>query len=286
MAFNTTRLLTQVNLKGALPTGRFEDQEILDLASDALISLIAPMIVGSREEYYLQDNDQTITANQAAYPIPYRALGMSLREIKIIRGSEVLDIYRIDPEDVETTDTGTPEAFYLKGNNVILYPTPDSTGDTLRLTYFMRPSTLVPVNECAVITAINGNTLTCVAPTGWTTADTFDLVQGNSGFAVKGMDFSASAVNAGDMVLSGTVPSTLAVGDYVALSGESCFPHIPAEAHQLLVHLTVVACLESMGDTEGQSKAIATAEALKANFGTLLANRVQGAPRRFNSRLI
>ena len=284
--FDTTRLLAQINLKGALPTGRFEDQELLDLASDALISLVAPMIVGSREEYYLQDEDQTVTANQGAYPIPYRALGMALREVKVIRGTEIVDLYRMDPEDVTDTSTGLSEGFYLKGNNVVLYPTPDATGDTLRLTYFVRPSTLVPTTECAVITAIAGNTLTCVPPSSWTTANSFDIVQGKSGFSLKGHDLTASAVNSGSLVLAATAPATLAVGDYVSLAGESCFPHIPVEAHQLLTHLTIVAALESMGDTEGQAKAEATAERLKANFGILMSNRVQGAPRRFNSRLL
>jgi hypothetical protein len=285
MAFDTTRLLNQVNLKGALATGRFEDQEILDLASDALISLVAPMIVSSREEYYLMDESQTVTANQAAYPIPYRALGMALRELKVLRGTQVIDLYRMDPEDVIDATTGTPEGFYLKGNNVVLYPTPDNTGDTLQLTYFVRPSSLVPTTSCAVITGITGNTLTCVPPSSWTTASSFDLVQGKSGFSLKALDLSASAVNAGDIVLTSAPPSTLAVGDYVALAGESCFPHLPAEAHQLLVHLTVAACLEAIGDTEGMAKADATAKRLQDNFSLLMTNRVQGAPRRFNSRI-
>lgn len=286
MAFDNDRLLAQVNLKGSLPTGRFEDQEILDIASDLLISIIAPTIVSSREEYYLTDDDQTVTANQAAYPIPYRALGMSLREIKIIRGNDVIDVYRMDPEDVDSASTGTPQGFYLKGNNVVLYPTPDATGDTLRLTYFVRPPELVSPSACAIITQISGNTLTCVPPTAWTTAQRFDLIQGKSGFALKGLDLTATAVNAGSLVLASAPPSALAVGDYVALAGESCFPHIPVEAHQLLVHLTVAACLEAIGDTEGQAKAEASAKRLQDNFSTLMTNRVQGAPRRFNSRLI
>jgi hypothetical protein len=251
-----------------------------------LISVIAPAIVGAREEYYLVDEDQTVTASQAAYPIPYRALGMAIRELKVVRGTQIVDLYRMDPEDVQNTSTGTSEGFYLKGNSVVLYPTPDATGDTLRVTYCIRPSTLVPVTGCAIITAISTNTATCTPPTTWTTANTFDLVQGKSGFSVKGLDLSASAVNAGSIVLTATPSSTLAVGDYVALAGESCFPHIPAEAHQLLVHLTVAACLESIGDAEGQARAEATAKRLQDAFTILMTNRVQGAPRRFNSRLL
>jgi hypothetical protein len=168
----------------------------------------------------------------------------------------------------------------------MLYPTPDATGDTLRMSYFVRPSSLVPTTECARITNISSNTLTLTPPSGWSTSDTFDLVQGTSGFVLKGMDFSASQVNAGDIVLSGTVPTDLEVGDYVCLSGESCFPHIPADAHQLLVQLTVVSCLEAMGDQTNLAVAVQRAQSLKQAFGQLLMNRIQGAPRKFTSALL
>jgi hypothetical protein len=284
--FNTTRLVSQVTLKAALADGRFTDQEILDLASDVLISEIAPMLVSSREEYYVQTKDHTVTTSQAAYAIPYRAMGATLREVKILSGTQWTDLIRIDPEEIKTTTTGRPEYFYLQGNSVMLYPTPDATGDTLRMSYFVRPSSLVPTTECARITNISSNTLTLTPPSGWSTSDTFDLVQGTSGFVLKGMDFSASQVNAGDIVLSGTVPTDLEVGDYVCLSGESCFPHIPADAHQLLVQLTVVSCLEAMGDQTNLAVAVQRAQSLKQAFGQLLMNRIQGAPRKFTSALL
>jgi hypothetical protein len=213
-------------------------------------------------------------------------MGATLREVKILSGTQWTDLIRIDPEEIKTTETGKPEYFYLQGNSVILYPTPDATGDTLRMSYFLRPSSLVPVTECARITNISSNTLTITPPTGWDTSDTFDLVQGTSGFVLKGMDFSASQVNAGDIVLSGTVPSDLAVGDFVCLAGESCFPHLPADAHQLLVQLTVVSCLEALGDQSNLPIAMKRAEGLRQSFAQLLTSRIQGSPRKFTSNLI
>ena len=284
--FNTTRLISQVNLKGALPEGRFTDQEILDLASDALISEIAPMLVASREEFYVWDKDHTVTASQAAYAIPHRAVGATLREVKLVSGTKITDLIRIDPEEIESTETGSPTSFYLKGNNVVLYPTPNATGDTLRLSYFIRPNSLVPTSECGQITAISTNTLTVTVPTGWSTSDTFDLIQGSSGYVIKGIDLTATQVNAGSIVMTATPPSDLVVGDYISLAGEACFPHIPADAHQLLVQLTVVSCLEAMGDLVNLAPAQARANALRDAFKALLSSRIQGAPRKFTSALI
>ena len=284
--FDTTRLVTQVTLKGALPDGRFTDQEILDLSSDALIGEIAPMLIASREEYYIQTKDHTVTADQANYAIPHRAVGSTLREVKLVQGNRVIDLVRLDPEAIQTTETGTVEGFYLAGNNVVLYPTPSASGDILRMTYFVRPSTLVPVNECARITTIAGNVLTASCPTAWTTSNTFDLVQGTSGFSLKGMDFACSAVSGSSITITGTIPSDLVVGDYVTLAGESCFPHIPADAQQLLMHLTVVACLEAMGDQSNLPIAMQRADSLRKSFALLLTSRIQGSPRKFTSRLL
>jgi hypothetical protein len=284
--FNTTRLVSQVTLKASLPDGRFTDQEILNLASDALISEIAPMLVASREEYYVTTKDYTITAAQAAYAVPYRAMGATLREVKYVVDNRQIDLIRFDPEDIQDLQSGTPQGFYLQGNNIVLSPTPDATLGTLRVTYFLRPSSLVPVTECAVITNIAGNVLTITTPTGWDTSDTFDIVQGSSGFVLKGADYAASAVGASSITLTGTLPTDIAVGDYVTLAGESCFPHIPADAHQLLAHLTVIGCLESMGDQTNLAVAVQRADSLRKAFTALLSNRVQGAPRKFTSALI
>jgi hypothetical protein len=213
---------------------------------------------------------------------------MGLREVQLIRDNEVIDLPRIDLEDVVTTDPGKVDSFYLLGNDVVLYPTPDGTIETLKMTYFVRPSNLVPVTSCAVITAIDTvtSTLTCTPPTSWTTADSFDVIQGKSGFVLRGQDLSASNVNAGNIVFSATLPTTLEVGDYVALAGESCFPHLPTEAHQLLVHLTVASALEAMGDREGMAVAMATADKMKTSFQGLIAARIQGAARTFSTVLI
>jgi len=283
--FNTTRLLSQVTLKGALPDGRFEDSEILDLATDALVAEIAPMLIAAREEFFVRTKDYTITADQAEYLLPTRAVGSSLREVKLIRGTTIVDLPRMDPEDMDSTESGTPSSFYLQGDNIVLYPTPDTTTNTLRVTYFCRPSALVPVIDCAQITAINGTTLTLSVPTGWTTADTFDVVRGDSSFGLKGMDLAASVVNTGDMTLM-SVPDDTQVGDWVCLAGESCFPMIPADAHQLLVALTVVAALEALGDQTNLTPAATRAQMLKDALKAVLTQRVQGAPRRFGTTLI
>ena len=282
MAFDTTRLLAQIKLKGAIPEGRFTDQEILDVAYDVMLHNVAPWCVSNREEYYVYLTSTSIVGSQAAYPLPTRSLGMALREAQIVRNTTVFNLERMDLEEQASNLKGRPERFFVQNNEVILYPEPDVSQYTLKLYYFLRPSKLVPVSEGAQITAIDTGTgvLTAAGPSGWTTGDTFDLVKGTSGFKTysDGMDLTASAVSTSSLTFS-SLPSTLAVGDYINLAEESCFPFIPTEAHGLLVHACAAELLESIGDREGFKIAEARVSKIKSDLETLFSTRIQGAPK-------
>lgn len=288
MSFNSTRIVEQMKLKGSLPEGRFEDQELLDFAYDSLLSEVVPAVLAAREDYYVTYTDYSITANQAEYAIPTRALNGVVREVKVVRtaDSSVLDLDRIDLEDVATTQTGDPWAFYTSGNNLVLYPTPQTTVDTLRVWYFIRPSKLVETSAVAAITAINTgtNTITVTIPTGWSTSNTFDLIRGRAHFDVLSKDLTASAVGAGAITLS-SLPSGLVVGDYVALAEETCFPLLPVEGHVALIQSAVTAALESMGDPSAANSAAKT-QALLKSFNAILTTRVQGEPKALGKRLL
>lgn len=284
MAFTTDRLVDQITLKGSLPEGRFTDQELLDLAYDCLLSEIVPAVLLTREDFWVTYKDYTITASQSAYAIPTRALNGVVREVKLIDGSSVEDIDRIDLEEVTTTQEGSPCAFYVRGNYLTLYPTPSTTTGTLRVHYFTRPSKLVPVSECACITAINGSMVTVSIPSGWTTADTFDLVRGRAHFDALDIDLTASSVANGQITFS-SVPTELQVGDYVTLAEETCFPSLPPEGHVVLIQSAVTAALESLGDPAAATSAAKTA-ALSASFKAILSTRIQGEPKALGKRLL
>jgi hypothetical protein len=184
MAYDSTYLLSQVKLKGSPPEGRYDDEEILTLADDAMISHIVPLIISLKEEYYVTSEDRAITANVSAYPIPYRALGLSLREVKKVSGTNIIDLDRMSPEDITSTVTSdNTKGFYMESQDVVLYPTPASTLDNVRLYYFNTPNKIVAVTDCALITAIDRDTgvITATPPTTWTASTVMDLVSKRNG---------------------------------------------------------------------------------------------------------
>jgi hypothetical protein len=282
-AFDTTEFLNKVKLKATLPEGRYEDSEILGIAKDMLMSVVVPTILGLKEEYYVTSESQDITANQGAYPIPYRAFGLSLREVKRLYSNQVQDLARIDPTDIRTTATGTPHSFYLEGQDVVLYPTPQATEGTLKLSYYLTPSAPVLVTETAPITNIDRNTgiITATPPTAWTTGNSFDFVSQRNGHKTLAFDLTATNVSTSTITFTASdIPSSLLVGDSIALAGEAPYLQAPDSAFPMLVQIVANELLEDMGDTTALQLGQAKAEQLRAAFVSSLSVRVQGAPKR------
>jgi hypothetical protein len=284
MAFDSSYLLTQVKVKASPPEGRYSDAEILQLANDCMISHVVPMIISLKEEFYVTPESQNITANVSNYPIPYRALGLSLREVKKIQNNRILDLDRMSPEDIITTETSdNTEGFYLQGQDVVLYPTPSSTQDILKLYYFLTPSRIVTVSECAAITAIDTGTgiVTATPPTSWTTSNLLDFCSKRNGHKTLGSDITPTAVSSTTVTFSTSdLPSTLSVGDYIALAGETPYLQCPDTCFDLVVRLVSNELLESMGAQAELQAGLAKANELKSNIVGLLTNRVTGAPKR------
>lgn len=289
MAYTTTRFLNQVKLKGALPSGRYTDAEILEVASDTLLAEITPLMISYREEYYVRFSDEAVVESQQKYRIHDRSLALSLREVKIIRNNDIIDLPRIEIEDVQTTEEGEPTNFFVMGNYICLYPTPSSAYGTLRQYYHMRPGSLVTVSEAAQITDINtgSRTLTFTSvPTTWDTSSTFDIIDGNGGFEILGQSLAVDSVGSSAIVFTESLPDGISVGDWVALEGETPFPYLLREAHDLLVYLTVATLLESMGDMSGAEKAMARAAVVKNSLDRVLSLRTEGAPKALTTPLM
>lgn len=287
MAFDSSRLVSQITIKGSLPEGRFQPQELLDFAYDAMLAEIVPIILSCYEEYFVRKIDLPIVPGQAYYDIPTRAIGQSLREVKVIRGTKIDDIQRTNPEDIDQIASGSPQCFYLEGTSVVLWPTPSAAGETLRLSYFFRPNKFVPVSEATQITAINGNIVTVSVPTGWAISNLFDLVRGRPHYDVLGFDLAAIAVDTvgGAITFAAPIPNSLSVGDYVTLAEETPFPCLPVEGNIALIQCAVTAALESLGDAAASVSA-QKAEMQKNMFRTMLSTRILGAPKELGNRVL
>lgn len=286
-------LVTSVKRRSNVPTSQvtFQLADFLALADEEIRSKLLPLILKHMEEFYVYPVDQNVVINQAEYPIPSRATAMALRDVMIVSATDPdtrVGLERLNPEDLYAGISGNARflvkknGFYLQGNSVMLYPTPRQAIDILRLLIYIRPSQLVDVATCGLITAIDTvNKLVTVQalPSNITTLTPVDFVKAQPGFNCTAIDQTITNI-ASNVLTFSSLPSTLAIGDYVCQANQSCVVQVPVELQPLLFQYVVVRVLAAQGDQANLKAALAELEALEKAAGMLLAPRVSGKVKR------
>lgn len=289
--YTTTDFLTSVRMRGSIPTSTSSSNvnnttNLLSMGTEELHIKLLPLIMSIREEFYVTSKDYSITANQATYALPSRASGMVVRDIQIVDGSSIYSLRPIDPDLISTTSTGSVDGYYFQHNNIVLYPTPGSTSGTLRVRYFARPSRLAATSACAQISAIDTgtNTVTVAAvPSSWSTSTPLDFIKATAPYYNPAVDQTPTNVAATTITFS-SLPSDIAVGDWLALAEYTPIPQIPHEFQPLLAQMTVVKALEAIGDQGGAKAAKADLDLIQANALQLITPRSHSDPRKVIGR--
>lgn len=280
-AYTTSDLVEAVKAIASIPSSQnlFATADFLRFANRAMHKKLIPLVLSTREEYWVKTYDLAITANQAEYAIPQRAIGSKLRDVVLVEGTSETSLPRLEPENIYSTESGRL-GFYLEGTNVVLNPTPDATQDTLRLKHFRRPNKLVATTACGLIESINTslNQVTITStPTTFANGLLVDFVVGNQGSDWRAIDQAITGVS-GTTITFASLPSGLAAGDYVCIAGESCVPQLPFELLPILEDEVARMCRQAQGkkdDAADKELEEDKREALK-----MLTPRVDGEPKK------
>lgn len=287
--FTTTALLASIKRRGMLPStsDTLSTTDFLAFATEEMRSYCLPLLVSLDEEYGVSTYTVALTSGTASYLIPPRASGDSARVVEISSGSGYTPITRISPTEQNAYAlTGDVQAFFFNDDYVTLVPTPTSSS-TLRIKYIRRPNALVQATTgssgaIAIVSAINTGTktitTTATVPSTYSTSVQFDLIRAKPGFPLLAIDQTVTSCSGTTIIFSDTLPTDLAVGDYVCRAGESPVPQIPVELHPLLAQRTKFACLEALGDQKAGA-ALASCERMKADVLPLLTPRSKGNSR-------
>lgn len=242
---NTTELISALKIHGSFPTSNdlFSDSDFLSLFNHQMKADIIPMMLKLNEEFFIQYKDFTISSG-STYRIPTRAIGAKIRDLKIRDASgNSQNLSRLFEEDRPLGASG----YYMQRNSIEL--STDLSG-TLRMTYFARPSTLVATTACGQITSINTSTNVCVvsaAPSTFISGATVDLVQNLNPYDLLSMDLTISAIASTSVTLS-SLPSGLAVGDWICIATQAPVPMIPEEMQTVLIQSALCKTLSSKKD--------------------------------------
>lgn len=248
----TLDLIDNIKIRGSFPTANdlFSSSDYLQILNDEMMNQVTPLITKLNAEFFLAYQDTTIVVGTNTYRMPKRAVGSLLRDVQIIDSSgNVQSLPRLFEEDKYSLSQGQL-GYYIKSNQIILSPTPQQSNQTLRQSYFRRPSKFVLPSACAEIVSIDFDNKTVEVaslPSTFNSSADLDFVQGSSPYDLLDMNvrFAGAAGNTLDFT---SLPSDLAVGDYVCLAGESCVPNIPEEVIPFLVQAALCICLSSKKD--------------------------------------
>lgn len=278
MSTTTTDLISEIKILGSFPATNdlFSNSDYLSILNREMLSVVIPVLNTVNQEYFITYQDTVVTSGTDTYRIPKRAIGGTLRDVQLIdTAGNVQNLKRLFEEDKTSTSSGL-NGYYLKGNNIILSPTPTNSSDTLRQVYFRRPSKLVATSSCAVITAIdtvNNQVTVSATPTSMTTGTSIDFVQGESPYDLLNTSVSISGVS-GTTISFTSLPTELAVGDYLCPAGESCLPMVPDELVPMLVQAALCVCLSSKKDKSVELE-LQKLEQMKQSIISMLVPRVK-----------
>lgn len=258
MSYTTTEFLDSVKVRGAIPTSQntFTVARILNLGDAELRSYILPLVMKAREFYYAFDVSTAINTT-GVYDIHTRAVGGKVTNACLTDADTRLDLNWISEEELSSltnTQSGKP-GVYIKRSQLVVVPA-DVPYTYFKQTILLRPGKFVATTAAAQITAINTSTKTLsftsgTVPTTWTTANLFDLIQAQPHFDHLAIDQVVTSITTTAIIFSSTLPTRLAVGDWVSLAGESPIIQVPVELQPLLEQKTANTCMRAQGDEAG-----------------------------------
>lgn len=258
MAYTTANFLSSVERQSFSPANQatFSTSDILAIGDEVLKRHILPAILDVREEYFVTYKDYTIVANTAAYSIHPRSIGMAVREAQLIDGNgNVRNLSRssLDRLHLYSSSASTPDSFYLRGDKLVLLPTPSSASVSLRQYFALRPGNLIETTDAAVISTIDTatNIITVASiPSTWVTGNVLDLISREGSQQYLSIDLTSSLISGSSITLP-SLPSDLAVGDYVCLAGYSPLIQLPPDFQPVLATLTAAQMIGAMNQPSG-----------------------------------
>lgn len=238
------------------------------------------LLLSVREEYRVAVVDVPLVAGQSSYRIPSRAVGAKLKLVEVVPTTGAAATLNPVGQAQSVADglAGGGGSYYLRDNSIVLLST--SLTGSLRLHYFRRLNKLVAASAAAEVASFSagGKTITVTTPPGtFTSSATYDIIQGTPHFDLLAFDEPASVAGS-VLTFASSLPGDLAVGDYLALSGESPLCMAPLELHDVLVQRALVKYLAGQGDKANLATAKEDLKELRDDALSLLCPRVQDSP--------
>lgn len=312
---NTTEMLAQLRLNCLIEDNSpdYGSAVLLSELSDALTTKFQDTIVGFRNGTWQQRYFQPVTSGLPLYRLANQVT--VLGKVEIGMGSsadyDIITFQRLPKVDEGHSDLfessytglGQPRSYALRGNDLVLLPTPDSSGYVLRITYYRRPPKLygsqnnVSGTDRGRVTAINAaaktitvNTMpfdqSLTSPAAISGTAQIDVIKPNGWYDHSLSNVTAS-ISGNVLTVTSLQPTRdVQVGDYVRVYGQSDWPMLPEDFHRCVVDVATTKILIQRGYQQKASNFAGDVTADLQRFDTLYSNRTREEPRRVRAELL
>lgn len=284
--YSMTEMIASIKRRATVPTSQltFKDLDFTALCNDELQGEVIPLLMSTREEYFVEFVDVALANNEIE--IPENAVGLKLRSVSYKQSGSDLNLVNLPRLDLDTVTNQNlnpfKSGFFVQGNKLIIYPSNSiPSGSIIRLYYYKRTLVLTEPNNFGQVVSIDTNTNTIQltrVPSSWTTSTKLNSISQDSPFNITNEEISITSVSSPSIIVDSL--DGISVGDYISEQGYSAIPQVPVEVHQYLAQLTAVKCLEAQGDVQGMKVAQAKADSLKEKILIMVSNRVDGSPKK------
>lgn len=312
---NTTEMLAQLRLNTLLEDGAvdYPDSVLLRELSDSLTTKFQDMIVGFRNgtwqhQYYtaVTTGDPTIRLSRVVTVLGKVEIGFgslsNVEDINFVRLNKV-DEGHADLFEGSYNGLGQPQVYALRGNDIVLMPTPDNAGYVLKITYYRRPPRLFASQNSQSgtdrgrVTAVD-NTLKTITvnalpfdmslavPAAITTGAAIDVWKTTGWYdSSLAPTFVSISGNVLTLTTAGVITRDVAVGDYVRALGQSDWPMLPEDFHRCLVDVCSTKILIQRGYQQKAANFAGDVTADMVRFENLYSNRTREEPRKIRAPL-
>lgn len=243
---------------------------ILAIADEETLSVVVPSVIERRANYYVRREDTTIVSGTARYRISSRALAATTRHVALVdaNGNEspvIEEQYENRGQYAGSTGFSWPRRAMcvIEGDEIVLLPTPNTSGLTLRVSYEWRPGRLVEASAACLVTGITqpfsyATVYAGPVPATWTTSDRFDFIESRPNFDLLLRDQTATSISSGSsLTLNNDLADEagIAVGVrsltkpdmYITLTGETPVLQVPDTLQSVVYMLTTSRVLRDLG---------------------------------------
>lgn len=274
---DSTEFVAEVRRRAAAPVSStyapgWTDADML-MYANGVIPGIQDKLRRVRTNYFTTQKDVAFVSGTASYRIPTRAQhGLIALAQRLGTDGALHKLDKWFERDLagrNPSDAGTPTNYLWRSNSLVLWPIPDNSSDSLRVTYHRRVSKLVAASVAPAIssvsfisdvTKITLNLAADASTYGITTSTPVDLIRARMPFdslledstpyavagPAVGLQPGAAAVaalkadGAGGLGVPGSL-NGLYAGDYICQAGQAPVIQMPEQAFYVVAQ--AVACM-------------------------------------------